>query len=355
MRGDTSPLGSLALLVALAASSIAVGATEMAAPHNARATALGDAEARCLTQFREVLRTVGVEFSEVRSQARVAWPMSVELQAFQAERKVAVGLDTNVDGFLDSVVVYATNGEPQLTLADLNHDGRTDMWVRHGSEREGDRNFDGKLDYWEHSAGADVRIEVDLCFTGKVTRHAVVKNGRLVRVEDDRNGDDRTDRLWEEDGEDGFSVKADDNFDGTWDDVRRYTGRSLSRIFGGKNMYAYDFEPAAEIAEHQADTNNDGTMDFFTTFAHGGVASMRSDADYDGNIDSWTWYLGDSSVWAYDLDLDGKPDMWRLLWRGEELVQARDSTGDGEPDDTVLRQAVWARLEAAMGAVSGER
>ncbi len=306
------------------------------------------AEARLRTQFREKLGELDVEFTEIESEVHAGdWP-SLDVTARKDGRWVASGNDLNADGRLHGVRISVPNG--YRVLIDGNADGEWDHWVE-PNLIEDDRNYDGVVDQWQVLAGSELTVEVDLTFTGKVTRRVTSRDGKVLQIEDDRNGDGRPDRRWEPrgTGEDaGYLLLEDADFDGEWDRRREYAGSSLNLVVGGDRIRQLDPEPQGELVREEVDRNNDGTMDTFTVYADGRVLKGWYDWNLDGRVDRWTWYLGGNVLWALDTDVDGVADVWNLRRRDESLLTARDRDGDGRPDKVEIDSGGWDRMAEWM-------
>lgn len=88
--------------------------------------------------------------------------------------------------------------------------------------------------------------------------------------------------------------ETDTNLDGTKDVVRKYNDK-------GESLF------------EEADTNYDGKIDTWITFAKGRIAEMKLDANYDGNPDEWKYYSGGRLTRAKrDTNGDSKPDIWEM-------------------------------------------
>lgn len=122
--------------------------------------------------------------------------------------------------------------------------------------------------------------------------------------------------------------EIDTNFDGVKDVVRRYTDTGES------------------LAE-EADSNYDGHIDTWITFARGRLAEVRIDSDRDGKPDEWKFYSsGKLARVRRDTNRDGKPDIWEIYQDGKLERMGVDLDADERVDrwdhDTELRR----RLEA---------
>ena len=68
-----------------------------------------------------------------------------------------------------------------------------------------------------------------------------------------------------------------------------------------------------EALNEVADTNFDGKMDTWITFAKGRVAKLREDHNGDGQDDETRFYVGGQlSRSQIDTNYDSKPDIWEI-------------------------------------------
>lgn len=84
----------------------------------------------------------------------------------------------------------------------------------------------------------------------------------------------------------------------------------------------------------EADTNLDGIKDVVRVFNDKGESLYEhADSDYDGRIDTWLTFAGGRVVEeARDTSGRGKPDMWKYYVNGQLSRVQRDTNGDGKPD-----------------------
>ncbi|MGK4004692.1 hypothetical protein WMF31_18820 [Sorangium sp. So ce1036] len=120
--------------------------------------------------------------------------------------------------------------------------------------------------------------------------------------------------------------EIDTNFDGVKDVVRRYNEKG-------------------ESLHEEADSNYDGRIDTWITFATGRLAEVRIDSDRDGNPDEWKYYSGGKlSRIKRDTNRDGKPDVWEIYRMGRLERMGVDLDGDERVDrwdhDNELRRRV---------------
>lgn len=132
--------------------------------------------------------------------------------------------------------------------------------------------------------------------------------------------------------------ELDTNLDGVKDLVRRYTDQGEAR-------------------EEQADSDYDGEIDTWITFAKGRIAQVEVDTDRDGKPDETRYYLrGKLSRVQRDSNGDGNPDIWEIYSNGHLERMGVDLDHDGRVDRW-NRDEVMARANAersAQGDESGE-
>jgi len=134
-------------------------------------------------------------------------------------------------------------------------------------------------------------------------------------------------------GEDRHRVllcrEVDTNLDGVKDVVRTYTdkGDALSEV---------------------ADTNFDGKIDTWITFAKGRVSKLRVDHNGDGQDDETRFYVnGQLSRAQIDTNYDGKPDVWEIYDDGKLERRGVDLDFDGHVDR-------WDRDEIALREIESK-
>jgi hypothetical protein len=134
-------------------------------------------------------------------------------------------------------------------------------------------------------------------------------------------------------GEDRHRVllcrEVDTNLDGVKDVVRTYTdkGDALSEV---------------------ADTNFDGKIDTWITFAKGRVAKLAVDHNGDGQPDETRYYVnGQLSRAQMDTNFDGKPDVWEIYDDGKLERRGVDLDFDGHVDR-------WDRDEIALREIEAK-
>jgi len=122
--------------------------------------------------------------------------------------------------------------------------------------------------------------------------------------------------------------EIDPNLDGIKDIVRTYNEKG-------------------ESLHEQADTNYDGRIDTWITFAGGRISKEELDSNYDGNPDVWKYYVGGQLVRIQrDINGDSKPDRWEFYNAGKLERVGVDLDFDGHVDrwdhDEVARLAAEA-------------
>lgn len=191
---------------------------------------------------------------------------------------------------------------------DADRDGNPEQ-VRYFDEKSGqmirkeqDRNYDGKSDAWSvYESGALVSRKLDNDSDGEVDVWETYANGRMVSREVDRDGD------------------------GVRDAFYTYEGESLVR--------------------ESHDANNDGKPDLLVTYRDRQRVMTEEDTDRNGSIDSWTSWtvVGKQEVMARlerDTDGDGKKDLFETYepQSGRPVLARReeDKNGDGSVDVTSI-------------------
>jgi hypothetical protein len=123
--------------------------------------------------------------------------------------------------------------------------------------------------------------------------------------------------------------EIDTNFDGIKDVVRRYTD-------------------TGETLHEEADSNYDGRLDTWITFARGRLAEVRTDADGDGKPDEWKFYSsGKLARVRRDTNRDGKPDVWEIYQDGKLERMGVDLDADERVDRWDHDNELRRRLDEA--------
>lgn len=121
--------------------------------------------------------------------------------------------------------------------------------------------------------------------------------------------------------------EVDTNFDGAKDIVRTFNDRG---------------EPWSELA----DSNYDGKIDTWITFARGRVSKMQLDNSGRGEPDETRFYIGAKLSRAQrDTNHDGKPDVWEIYDEGTLQRVGIDIDFDGHVDR-------WDRDEIALRQIA---
>jgi hypothetical protein len=143
-------------------------------------------------------------------------------------------------------------------------------------------------------------------------------------------------------GEDAHKVlicrEVDTNLDGIKDVVRTYNEKG-------------------ESLHEEADSNYDGKIDTWITFAGGRISKEQLDTDFDGQPDTWKYYVGGAlSRIQRDTNKDGKPDRWEFYTDGRLERMGVDLDFDGHVDrwdHDELAKAAEEAAEAKKNASSG--
>ncbi len=133
--------------------------------------------------------------------------------------------------------------------------------------------------------------------------------------------------------------EVDTNLDGIKDTVRTFNAKG-------------------EALHEESDTDYDGKVDHWLSFANGSLVEEDVDTVGDGKPHEWKYYVnGQLSRIKRDTTGDGKPDVWEIYTKGRLERMGVDETGDGHVDrwdrDEILRQqqdAEEAQKLAAMDA-----
>jgi hypothetical protein len=133
--------------------------------------------------------------------------------------------------------------------------------------------------------------------------------------------------------------EIDTNLDGVKDIVRTYNEKG-------------------ESLHEMADTNYDGRIDTWITFAGGRISKEELDTNFDGNPDVWKYYVGGQLVRIQrDTNGDSRPDRWEFYTAGKLERVGVDLDFDGHVDrwdhDEVARLAAEA-ADREQGAKSND-
>ncbi len=182
-RSHSALLGTVAVLVAIAAGIACGGASVEPKSKGANAPKAVTSDkfkgaTRCDTKApgREV------SYHDLSGSGK---PDMIEVLAYGKNangtpegRVVCMELDTNHDGTLDLIRLFNDKGEMESEEADRNYDGKSDLWIT-------------------YEKGVIAKQAFDTTFkTGKEDEIHYYRDGKLKRIERDRNGDGKID-IWE--------------------------------------------------------------------------------------------------------------------------------------------------------------
>ena len=101
------------------------------------------------------------------------------------------------------------------------------------------------------------------------------------------------------------------------------------------------FNDKGESLRELADSDYDGKIDTWVTFARGHMAKVEVDTDHHGSADEWRYYVkGKLARVQRDTNHDGRPDVWEIYEDGELRRMGYDLDFDGHVDR-------WDRDEVA--------
>jgi hypothetical protein len=133
---------------------------------------------------------------------------------------------------------------------------------------------------------------------------------------------------------------------GSSDDRRKVLiCREIDTNFDGvKDVFRWYHDKGQSLRE-EADTNYDGRVDTWHSFAKGRIAESQIDNNHDGKPDEWRYYSdGRVSRVKRDRDGDGRPDVWEIYRNGRLERMGVDVDGDERVDrwdhDTDLRRSL---------------
>lgn len=108
--------------------------------------------------------------------------------------------------------------------------------------------------------------------------------------------------------------EVDTNLDGTKDVVRTYTDKG-------------------DVLHELVDSDFDGKIDTWTTFAGGRVSEAKIDRNHDGKPDEKRVYVQGRKIRAeVDSNFDGRADVWEIYEDGHLRRRGVDLDGDGHVD-----------------------
>lgn len=93
------------------------------------------------------------------------------------------------------------------------------------------------------------------------------------------------------------------------------------------------FNDKGEPLHEEADTDYDGRIDIWMSFADGRLAEEDEDTNRDGKPDEWKYYSDGKMTRAKrDRNFDGNPDVWEIYNNGKLERMGVDLNGDGHVD-----------------------
>lgn len=163
--------------------------------------------------------------------------------------------------------------------------------------------------------------------TGGAVRPEYDRQGKLQKLEFDRNGDGKMDTWGYMDGSRVVRVEADENGDGEIDRWEYYR-TELPPAKPGEPPPG----PDRLVERIERATKLDGRVTRTDYFADGELARSEEDTDGNGKVDKWTTYAdGSLSMLATDTSGRGTPDR-RMVYRADGTLDRVevDATGSGE-------------------------
>jgi len=121
---------------------------------------------------------------------------------------------------------------------------------------------------------------------------------------------------------------------GTGEDARRVLiCREIDTNLDGVKDVMRTYSDKGEAQREEADTNYDGRVDSWITFANGRIVKHEIDRNGDGKPDQWKYYVqGKLSRIQRDTNFDGNPDVWEIYVRGQLDRIGVDVDFDGRVD-----------------------
>lgn len=134
---------------------------------------------------------------------------------------------------------------------------------------------------------------------------------------------------------------------GVGDDRRKVlVCREIDTNFDGIKDVFRSYNAAGESLYEEADTNHDGRIDTWLTFAKGRLAETRVDNNRDGFPDEWKFYSqGKLARVRRDRNLDGRADVWEIYNEGRLERMGVDLDGDERVDRWDHDNELRRRLE----------
>lgn len=129
---------------------------------------------------------------------------------------------------------------------------------------------------------------------------------------------------------------------GEGDDRRRVLlCREVDTNLDGTKDVVRTFNDKGESLRELADSDYDGKIDTWVTFARGRMAKVEIDSNHDGHADEFRYYVqGKLARLQRDTNRDGKPDVWEIYEEGSLKRMGFDLDFDGHVDR-------WDRDEVA--------
>lgn len=128
--------------------------------------------------------------------------------------------------------------------------------------------------------------------------------------------------------------------------------REVDTNLDGVKDVVRTFNDKGESLREVADTNYDGKVDTWVTFARGRIVRVEVDKNWDGVPDEFRYQVhGKLSRLQRDTNGDGRPDVWEIYEDGQLRRMGHDVDGDGRVDrwdrDEVAERAALERELAA--------
>lgn len=142
------------------------------------------------------------------------------------------------------------------------------------------------------------------------------KEGKLFRINSDRNFDGKLDEWIDADNERWQFRKADDNYDRIVDVAETYSEKGTIQIRerdldrDSKFDFKEFFDSESRLEHSEQDTNRDGKPDVWKYYQNGKLERREIDANFDGKPDRWQTVGSNGNVTEekLDIDFDGKVD-----------------------------------------------
>ncbi|GEM_PF-3469828 len=142
------------------------------------------------------------------------------------------------------------------------------------------------------------------------------KEGKLFRINSDRNFDGKLDEWIDATDERWQFRKADDNYDRIVDVMETYSEKGTIQIRerdldrDSKIDFKEFFNSDSRLEHSEQDTNKDEKSDVWKYYRDGRLERREIDANFDGKPDRWQEFSdgGEVSEEKLDIDFDGKVD-----------------------------------------------